>query len=246
MSDRFQLNVLETDALFEAVTRHVIGIAQQSLADRDSFAIALGGGSTPKRMFGLMASDFRDALDWSRVEFYWGDERSVPPDHADSNFGMARDLLLHPLGIEPARIHRMEGEREDLAAAAADYERVIRERVAVGSAGIPALDLVLLGMGDDAHTASLFPGSSALDESDRFVVANHVEKLDTDRLTMTYPLINAAKRVIFVVTGEGKADALVRVLEGPRNVQRNPSQGVCADVTEWWVDAGAGSKLTQA
>jgi 6-phosphogluconolactonase len=161
------------------------------------------------------------------VEVFWGDERCVPPTHADSNYRMAKEALLDLVPIPAERVHRMAGESPDPAAAAAAYEAEIA-RVLGGSPGgaPPALDLVLLGMGADGHTASLFPGTTALGERRRWVVANHVPKLGVDRVTLTWPILNRAAHVFFLVVGADKAAVLREVLEGPPAVERLPSQGI--------------------
>ena len=200
--------------------------------------VALSGGSTPKRMFEVLAARGRGALPWDRVELWWGDERTVPPDDPDSNYGVAMKALA-PLGLDPARVHRMEGER-DPDAAARDYESAL-----VGSLGAPPVfDLVLLGLGPDGHTASLFPGSPAVTETQRWVVANPVDSPvahgKTTRLTLTAPAINAARRICFLVAGADKAKVLRAVLEGPPGVY--PSQ-LIGDAT-WMVDAAAAKELS--
>jgi len=208
------------------------------------FAIALAGGDTPRRTYERLAADA--SVDWPRVEFFWGDERAVPPDHPDSNFRMADRALLRPLGIDPRRIHRMAAERDDLAAAARDYEAELA-KVCGEPGGPPRLDLVLLGMGADGHTASLFPRTSALSESRRWVVANEVPQLATRRLTITFPLIEHARSVIVLVAGESKAPALAQVLQGPPDRERLPSQRLRALASvEWLVDTAAASGLRGA
>ena len=217
------------------------GAARAAIAERGVFAIALAGGDTPRRMYEKLVAD--TTVDWSRVEFFWGDERTVPPEHPDSNFGMADRALLRPLEIDPRRIHRIAAEREDLAAVARDYEQELA-KVCGETGGPPRLDLVLLGMGADGHTASLFPHTSALSESRRWVVANDVPQLSTRRITVAFPLIGCARSVIVLVTGESKAPALAQVLEGRPDPERFPSQRLraFADV-EWLVDAAAASGL---
>ena len=174
--------------------------------------VALSGGSTPRRLYELLAREpFRRQIPWASVEFFWGDERTVPPDHPDSNFRMANEVLLAPLGISPARIHRIEAERPDRDAAARAYEtelaRVLGEP--------PRLDLVLLGLGADGHTASIFPQTPAVRERVRWVVAHHVPALGADRITLTAPIINQAACVVFLVAGAEKATTAARVLHGP-------------------------------
>lgn len=228
----------------------LIATGVEAIAQRGRFVLALSGGGTPRRMFqSLAAPPLRDGLDWSRVEFFWGDERTVPPDDADSNYRMAHEALLGPLGIEPARIHRIAAERDDVDAAALDYALGIANcfQTAISNPP-PPLDLILLGMGDDGHTASLFPGTDALNESQRWVVANRVPQHDTIRITMTYPLINRARRVFFLVSGARKAKVLASVLFGPRDPQRLPSQRIAPAEGElvWFVDEAAAAELPAA
>jgi 6-phosphogluconolactonase len=193
-------------------------------------------------MYERLAADTE--LDWARVEFFWGDERPVPPEHPDSNFAMAQAALLRPLGIDPGRIHRIEGERGDLAAAARDYEEELAKTCGAPDGRPPILDLVLLGMGADGHTASLFPYTAALSEARRWVVANDVPQLSTRRITITFPLIERARSSLVLVTGGSKSDALAEVLEGPLDPQRLPSQRLRAlACVDWLVDAAAASRL---
>ena len=230
------------DVLANSCADYVAQLLRDRLAANNRASVALGGGRTPRLLFAALVDQHRDTLDWSKVLFFWGDERSVGPDHADSNFRMAMETLLVPLDISESHYFRLEGEREDLDGAARAYEQSLRKALDVEQ-GIPVLDLILLGMGPDAHTASLFPGTTAISERERLVVANHVPKLQTHRLTMTYPLINAAQAVIFLVTGEEKAEALHSVLHGPRNNDQWPAQGVNNANVEWWVGAECTRKL---
>ena len=215
---------------------------RSGIAERGVCAIALAGGDTPRRMYEQLAAERE--LDWDRVEFFWGDERPVPPEHPDSNFAMADAALLRPLGIDPARIHRIEGERSDLDAAARDYEEELAKVCGAPDGAAPILDLVLLGMGTDGHTASLFPYTAALSETRRWVVANDVPQLSTRRITITFPLIERARSSLVLVTGESKADPLTQVLQGPLDPQRLPSQRLRALANvDWLVDAPAASRL---
>jgi 6-phosphogluconolactonase len=186
-------------------------LSQQSVQRSGRFAVALAGGSTPKTLYRLLAEDFRERIDWNRVHLFWADERCVPPSHADSNFGMVRDTLLAHVAVPEANVFRMRGE-DPPEAAAAEYERIIRDEFHLGSGEWPRFDLVLLGLGDDGHTASLFPGSAAVKVVDRLVSANYIEKLDAHRLTMTFPVINRASNIAFLVSGKSKANALKGVL----------------------------------
>jgi 6-phosphogluconolactonase len=230
---------VEKYADLEAVSRAgAEEFARLLRASTGTFRVALSGGSTPKRMHELLAAMGREALPWDRVELWFGDERTVPPDHADSNYGMAKRTLLDPLRL--TKVHRMEGERDPVAAAA-DYEREL-----VGAAGAPpVLDLVFLGMGPDGHTASLFPGSPAVGERQRYVVANPVDspvaKGKTTRITLTVPALCAARHVRFLVAGADKAHVLAEVLEGPRG--RYPSQLVEGSDVAWYLDQAAAKEL---
>lgn len=201
--------------------------------------VALSGGGTPKRVYPLLLEPARrDAIDWSRVEFFWGDERAVPPDHPESNFGVAYSMLLSQLrGVRADRIHRMPAEAQDLDAAALSHESELRLAFRVRAGDLPAFDLIWLGMGSDGHTASLFPGSLALDETQRWVVANWAPGQEAWRMTLTFPVLNAGRDVIFVVTGVDKADALARIRDGDREL---PAGRVTGDAVEWIVDAAAG------
>ncbi len=168
---------------------------------------------------------YRDQIDWSRVEFFWGDERAVPPDHADSNFRMANEALLGKLNVRPDQVHRLAAERMDREQAAAAYQAEIAQTCAVSPKGPPpALDLVLLGMGPDGHTASLFPHTTALAETSRWVVPNFVATFGTYRLTMTLVILNQAAHIMFLVSGEDKKQVLAEVLNGPPDSARLPSQ----------------------
>jgi 6-phosphogluconolactonase len=181
---------------------------------------------------------------WERINFFWGDERHVPPDHAESNYRMTHEALLAKAPVRAANIHRIKGEYLDPQSAAAEYEGVLRKSFGLSSTELPRFDLVLLGLGPDGHTASLFPGTAALAERERLVVANWVEKFNAFRITMTLPVLNNAASVIFLVSGEGKATVLREVLEGGRD--RFPSQLIRpADGTLLWlVDAAAAALLS--
>ena len=233
----------DLDALSYAAAEDLRAIAKDAIAARGTCHVALSGGSTPKRLFQVLAQMGKDAFPWAQIHLWWGDERTVPPDHPDSNFGMARANLIEPLGLAPERVHRIEAEREPAAAAAADYERAL-----VGQLGAPpVLDLVWLGMGPDGHTASLFPGSPAVAELQRWVVANPVDspltKGKTTRITLTAPAINAARFVRFLVAGGDKADRVREVIEGPRG--KYPSQLVqpASGDLAWFLDTAAAARL---
>jgi 6-phosphogluconolactonase len=231
--------------VFDAAAQLVCEKAPNSPAPGFSFSIALSGGSTPRGLFRLLAAEpYRSQCYWPAFKIFWGDERCVPPDHPDSNYRMAKESLLDHIPILPRQVFRMEGEGEP-AAAAFRYEQVLREQVPPGDGGWPQLDLVLLGMGPDGHTASLFPGTAALQETQRAVVANWVETLHCDRITLTPPVLNSAKEVLFLVSGQDKARALQAVLEGPLNPQLYPSQLVHPTLGQvtWVMDQPAASLL---
>jgi 6-phosphogluconolactonase len=228
----------------EAAGRFV-SLASALIESRGRFSIGLSGGSTPRALYQLLASEpFRSAVRWQRVEVFWGDERAVPPSHPDSNFRMAQETLLDMVPIPADRIHRMPGDADDLDGGAVAYEAEIA-RVLGGTAGDvpPAFDLILLGLGTDGHTASLFPGTRALAERHRWVVTNHVPKLGADRLTLTWPILNRAANVLFLVSGPDKAPVLREVLEGPYDPERLPAQGVRPETGApvWILDRAAAS-----
>jgi 6-phosphogluconolactonase len=206
----------DADGLARLAADRVRVLAGDALAARGRFRIALAGGSTPRALYAHLAAA-RD-LDWRRVDVFFGDERSVGPDDAQSNFRMAREALLQPAAVPPENVRRLRGEDPDLDAAARDYE------AALGGAASPPFDLVLLGMGGDGHTASLFPGTTALDEQQRLCVAVEVPQLKTRRLTLTYPVLLAAREVMFLVAGADKADTLRDVLGPALEPRRWPSQ----------------------
>jgi 6-phosphogluconolactonase len=210
-------------------------LAQQKSRDAGSrFRVALSGGSTPRLLHDLLRRPpYVEKIAWEEIDFFFGDERSVAPSHSDSNYRMARVTLFDELKIRADQIHRMQAERSDLDAAAREYEVELAD--AFGSPGReagaqpPRIDLIFLGIGVDGHTASLFPGTSALAEQHRWVVGNPVPQLDCERMTFTYPLINAGIRVIFLVTGASKGPALKGILEGPRSDSPYPAQSVAPD-----------------
>jgi 6-phosphogluconolactonase len=206
------------------------------------FSVALSGGSTPKGMFSLLASDaYRSRIDWNKVHLFWGDERSVPPDHKDSNYRMANESMISKVPVPPENVHRMHAEESDIDAAAADYEALLRRHFNLKEGQFPRFDLLLLGMGDDGHTASLFPGTKALSEKARIVVPNWVEKFNTNRVTLTAPAINNARVILFMAAGEGKRGPLKEVLTGQRNPNLYPSQLIDAvdGKVIWMVDDAA-------
>ena len=228
----------DSPAACREVADRFIQLADEAIEARGIFRVALSGGGAPKSVYPmLLEPERRDAVDWSRVEFFWGDERTVPPDHPESNFGVAYQMLIAQLpDVRPDRIHRMPAEAPDLDAAALGYESELR--LAFGARGDepPAFDLIWLGMGPDGHTASLFPGSDALDETKRWVVGNWAPHPQAWRMTLTFPVLNAARAVIFAVEGANKADAVRRIREGGSGL---PAERVSGDHVEWIMDAAA-------
>ncbi|MYH63876.1 MAG: 6-phosphogluconolactonase [Caldilineaceae bacterium SB0675_bin_29] len=209
-----------------------------STEQRGSFNVALAGGSTQSPVYELLAED--SEIDWQRSRIFWSDERCVPPEHSESNYRLVRETLLDRLQQAPGLVARMPGEIPP-EQAARDYESTIREFVPADDTGIPRFDLILLGMGDDGHTASLFPGSQALNETDRLVAADFVTQIDSHRLTFTFPLINAGRHVLILVSGASKASTLKSVLLGPHQPNVFPVQGVqpAEGQFRWLVDADA-------
>ncbi len=237
------------DEVADVAAQLVVASANEAIARAGRFVIALSGGSTPRRLHERLASaSWRQQIDWSKVEIFWGDERAVPPDHPDSNFRMANESLLQPLAIAAERIHRMPAERSDLDAAARDYQAEIARISGVDpTATPPPLDLILLGLGPDAHTASLFPHSPAVTEQERWVVSNPGPANKGMRLTLTLPIINQARSVIFLVVGADKADALAKISASSGNdVERLPASGVrpTNGSIHWLVDQAAAGKAT--
>jgi 6-phosphogluconolactonase len=213
-------------ALAERAARQFVDLAQQAVAARGTARIAISGGSTPKAAFALLADagkEWRKQMPWDRLELFWVDERCVPPDDPDSNYRMTREAMLDHVPLKPEQIHRIEGELEP-GLAADRYEAELRKSFRLRGAEIPQFDVVQLGMGPDGHTASLFPHTAALHEMKRLATANHVEQMNTWRVTLTLPVINHARHVFFLVEGVSKAMILNKVFEGGRDPERLPSQ----------------------
>ena len=206
--------------------QYFVEMAEEAVAAHGRARIAISGGSTPKAAFQLLADPnepFRNRMPWDNLELFWVDERTVPPDDAESNFRMTREALLDHVPLKPEQIHRMHGELEPQAAAD-HYEADLRSSFHLEGAELPRFDLLALGMGPDGHTASLFPHTAALHERNRLVVANQVPQKDTWRITLTWPVINHASSVFFLIAGADKADVLNKVLTGPRDPDTFPSQ----------------------
>src|SRR5947209_881700 len=199
--------------LARVVARRFVDWAWQSIAKDGNFSVALSGGSTPRDLYRLLASpEFCAQVDWPRLHLFWGDERAVPPESSESNYGMARRELLLRVPIPPSNVHRMEAEDPNIGRAAHNYEATLRQFLPLDDRGFPRFHLILLGLGPDGHTASLFPGSKLLRETSRWVSTPLVPKLGTRRMTLTLPVLEAARRVVFLVAGAEKAFILREVL----------------------------------
>ena len=244
---RVEIRRLDTpQQLFEAAAEHWISATGDAISRRGSFTIALSGGSTPRNLFTLLASNASAKLPWSQMFFFWGDERHVPPTDAESNYRMAAESLLSKVPIPPSNVFRIPAENPDASAAAAAYEKTLRGFFAVTPAQFPRFDLILLGMGPDGHTASLFPETAALQEKSHLAVANEVEKLHTTRITLTLPVLNSARSIAFLVSGADKAPVLREVLEGTAPPEKYPSKMVRPADGEliWFLDRAAASDLS--
>ncbi len=234
------------DQVSTAAAEEIIQIAVDAIEKRGVFRIALSGGSTPKTLYSKLAcdQDLKKQMPWQNTHFFWSDERTVPPDHADSNYRMVQEAMFNHIDVSDAQIHRIHAEVEDPNHAADEYEKEICQHFNVSSPGVPQFDLILLGMGPDGHTASLFPGTEALKEQKRVVVSNWVAKFNTNRITFTAPLINHAANVMFLVCGEDKAAALKAVFEGPYDPEVYPSQLIKPEgELIWFIDQAAGKLL---
>jgi 6-phosphogluconolactonase len=213
-------------ALARRAAEQFVEIAQQAVTKRGRARIAISGGSTPKAAFQLLANPaepFLKHMPWDKLDLYWVDERTVPPDDADSNYRMTREVMLDNVPLRAEQVHRMEGELEP-EVAAARYESLLRNTFRLEGAETPLFDLIALGMGDDGHTASLFPHTEAIHDMGRLVTANHVPQKDTWRITLTWPVINQGRSVFFLIGGKNKAELVKEVFMGPRDPERLPSQ----------------------
>lgn len=232
----------DVEELNRAVADEFLRLAIENVKAKGNFTVALAGGSTPKKLYALLASEdapYRAQVPWANTDFFFGDERFVPPDHPESNYRMAHDAMLaHLPGV---RVHRFLTERGDADEVAAEYETRLRSILQTPPDQMPRLDLILLGLGTDGHTASLFPDTAALAETKRAVTANHVTALDTTRLTFTFPVLNHAATVIFLVSGAEKAATLKRVLDASAKDEPLPSQLVrpTEGSLVWMVDRAA-------
>ncbi len=233
----------DPDRLADAAAARIIALAAGAIAAHRHFSIGLSGGSTPRLLFKRLAAE-PARIDWAHVHIFWGDERHVPPDHPDSNYRLARETLLDHVPVPAENIYRVRTETEP-EQAAAEYEQILRMFFAEERPPQPRFDVLLQGLGDDGHTASLFPDTHALHERTRWVLENYVPRLSSWRITLTAPAINAAAHVIFLVSGASKADALHAVLRGPYQPQLYPAQLVSQVNGQllWMVDRAAAARL---
>lgn len=228
------------DATLQFTLRHIIGVYQQAIADHDFFSLVLSGGSTPKELYEhLCRSPYKDQINWTKVFLFWGDERPVPPNDPKSNYHMAMEAGFKNLQIPPSHIHRMQAET-DIEKNALAYEKTIQQTLK----GRP-FDLNLLGCGEDGHTASLFPHTTALKAKGRLVVANHVPQQNTWRMTLTYECINASSNSVIYVLGDSKKDIVAKVLQAPDQFDLYPIQAIGTKKHKalWILDAKAASKI---
>jgi 6-phosphogluconolactonase len=235
----------DSDTISREAAKYTVYLAREAIATHGLFSFALAGGTTPGKMYGLLANEpYRSQIDWSAVHFFWSDERCVPPDDPQSNYHLAQEVLLSKLDLRPDQIHRMPAERPDRDQAAADYAEEIRSTL--GGNGIPRFDLIQLGMGPEAHTASLFPHQPALLEQKRLVMPVSVPKPPPERLTFTPPLLHAAHNILFLATGADKAEALEAVLEGTSQPEEYPAQFITLQArgnVVWMLDSAIAKNI---
>ncbi len=234
--------------LFQAAADEVLQAANEAIKQRGRFTIALSGGSTPRSLYTLIAANTVTSQLWNKWFFFWGDERHVPPQDPESNFRMAQESLLSKISVPPGNVFRVPAENPDAAGAADAYEQTLRSFFDLKADEKPRFDVILLGLGPDGHTASLFPETAALQEKSRLVVANWVEKFNTYRITLTLPVLNTARLVMFLVSGMDKAPALREVLQGNAPGEKYPSKLVRPGEGKliWLVDRAAASELSAA
>ncbi len=245
------IEILPTAAdLFHAAAEEFVRKGRLAIGAQGRYSVALSGGSTPKSLYSLLASNYAD-FPWNRTFLFFGDERHVPPTDPESNYRMVSEAMLSRISIPPSNVFRVKAENPDAAAAAAEYESQIRDFFELKPGEFPRFDLILLGMGPDGHTASLFPDSEGLKDQTHLVIANWVEKFKTHRISFTFPVLNRAAEVMFLASGPDKADMVRQVLEGHaaegKSPPSYPAQRVQPDdgILLWMLDEAAASKLTQ-
>lgn len=247
VGNRGELRVYgDADQLARAAAGLFVTLAAESIKERGRFRVALSGGSTPRRVYEMLASNgFKRRIEWDRVDFFWGDERYVSADDRDSNYRMTAEALLRHVPVPVANVHRVPTEISPPAAAAGAYEEDIRQCFN-HAASVPQFDLIYLGLGTNGHTASLFPHSPALREQSRLVLADFVSEVNMWRITMSAPLLNRGCTVAFLIQGQAKAEVLREVLLGPRDPERLPAQLIRPEgKLLWMVDEAAASQLPQ-
>lgn len=244
MTKRRQIEIFpDATQLAKAAADFFAGLAESAIADHGRFSVALSGGNSPRLLYETLASgNYSTVFDWPRVHIFFGDERCVPPTDQESNFRMVNDALISRVPIPRTNVHRIKGEIDPVTSAA-DYEKELRSYFR--DLEWPEFDLVLLGLGTDGHTASLFPETAALNEIERWVVANYVDKLQTFRISLTLPAINAAQNIAFLVTGQEKASTLEAVLEGSEAHETVPAKLVdpVKGAVTWFADTDAARLL---
>ena len=240
----------DLEGISRLAAEEILQQVQKARLSKTLFTMVLSGGSTPGQLYTLLVDEsfVRNRLPWERMHFFWGDERHVPPDHPESNYRMACDSLFDAAPVPPQNIHRVCAEESDAAIAAEKYEQELFSFFELASGQLPRFDCILLGMGPDGHTASLFPGTSALHANQHLVVANWVEQFHTYRITMTVPVLNNADFIIFLVSGREKAEVLKKVLEGELRPELLPAQLIRPDNGRllWLVDRAAAGCLTDS
>jgi 6-phosphogluconolactonase len=243
-----QVMVLDDyESLSVRAAEEIVHVSGESICTHGQFALCLTGGNTPADVYSLMGTRFHLSVDWNAVHLFWGDERCVPPDDAASNYALAKRTLLSKLSLEPGQIHRIRGE-DDPEQAAREYEQELRDFFSLHEDEFPRFDLVLLGLGDNVHIASLFPGIPAIHERERLAVAVEVDAPQRRRITLTPPVLNNAARIMFIVSGQNKAQAVKTALEGPRDPDQYPAQIIDPTHGEvmWLLDRPAASLLSPA
>jgi 6-phosphogluconolactonase len=237
----------DASAIARRAAERIIESAATAVKERGVFTISLAGGSTPKTLYTLLATDpaFKSKMPWDKTQFFFGDERHVPPDDSESNFRMANESMLSKLLLKPEQVLRIKAEYEDAEKAAKEYEQTLRSSFKLSDGQLPRFDVLLLGMGDEGHTLSLFPGTKALHDNGRLVMSNWVGKFFTTRITTTAPVASNSGLVIFMITKADKALALKAVLEGPYEPEQLPSQLIQPKNGKllWLLDTTAASKL---
>lgn len=238
----------DASAIAQQAANIFVSAAQQAVKERGIFRVAMAGGSTPKALHALLVAEpFRPQLPFDKMQIFFGDERHVPPDHADSNFRMVNETFISKTPIKPEQVFRFKAELQDTEKAALDYEQTLKTQFALKPGELPRFDLMLLGMGNEGHTLSLFPGTTALRDNGRLVVRTWVGKLYTERITCTAPVANNSAAVLFMIAGADKAPALKAVLEGPYEPEQLPSQLIepLSGKLFFLVDSAAGGMLSK-